>query len=185
MTLNSGNIVRLNRRPAAAAADHAAAMDDKDLYLHLLTPVKKHLYNFIRKALNFSHDADDVFQETLLKAFRYFHSYRRDKSFKTWIFTIAHNLVKDHFRRGRSLEPMEDMDAVAVVNDAAVPQDVKDIYGLAGRLKPRQREVFFLYYYNEFKVPEIVEITGLTKANVKYSLHQARKAVQKMAEAPQ
>ncbi len=64
----------------------------------------------------------------------------------------------------------------------AVSQEVREIYAAAAHLKPRQREVFFLYYYNEFNILEIVEITGLTRPNIKFILHQARSAVKKVLE---
>ncbi|HLP57249.1 MAG TPA: sigma factor-like helix-turn-helix DNA-binding protein, partial [Candidatus Deferrimicrobium sp.] len=62
------------------------------------------------------------------------------------------------------------------------PDDVRDIYRAAANLKPRQREVFFLYYYNEFQISEIVDITGLTKVNIKFILHRARVAIKEMME---
>ncbi|MCP5052225.1 MAG: RNA polymerase sigma factor [bacterium] len=161
------------------------------LFLQHLQPVKTHLYNFIRKSMNFDSDADDLFQETLLKGFRYFHSFDRGRSFKTWIFTIAHNLMKDHFTAhgavDRVLVSLEEAGEMMVEGGGAsinsISDDVRDIYTIAGQLKPRQREVFFLYYYNQFTVTEIVEITGLSRANIKFILHQARKAVKKVVEA--
>ena len=54
---------------------------------------------------------------------------------------------------------------------------------MAGTLKPRQREVFFLYYYNGFNISEIAAITGLTEVNIKFILYQARKAVKVIMEA--
>jgi len=182
MALNLDNIVR---HPGRAASEQIVETADKDLFLHLLVPVKKHLYNFIRKSMNFSQEADDIFQDTLLKSFRYFHSFKRDKSFKTWIFTIAHNLLKDHFKTGRGLVLIEDADGLPVDEDPSIPRDVRDIYQAAAGLRPRQREIFYLYYYNEFKVPEIVRITGLTRVNVKFILHQARKAVKEIMEVGQ
>ncbi len=155
--------------------------DMKYAYLELLTPVKKHLYNFIRKLLNFSPDADDIYQETLLKAFRYFHSFKEGKSFKTWIFTIAHNLAKDYFK-SRTPVSLDDVENLPLDFEGPVPAEVQDIYHEAARLKPRQREVFFLYYYNEFKVPEIVDITGLSVPNVKYALRQARETLKQQLE---
>lgn len=153
-------------------------------FLQYLTPIKKHLYNFILKSLNFSHDADDIFQETLLKGFRYFHTFDRDRDFKTWLFTIAHNLVKDYFKNNRTLVLLEDVEQLALTpgTSGPFPDDVRDIYRAAANLKPRQREVFFLYYYNEFKISEIVDITGLTKVNIKFILHRARVAIKEMME---
>lgn len=176
MTLRSVSRVRDSR------AEQSQPQETVERFLLCLEPVKKNLYNFILKSLNFSNETDDIYQETLLKAFRYFHSFDPDRSFKTWLFTIAHNLVKDYFKSSRSLVLMEDVDGFAVEVDVSIPNDVRDIYRAAGALSPRQREVFFLYYYNEFKIPEIVDITGLTKVNVKFILHRARKAVKEMME---
>ncbi len=188
MALSLDKSVRFSRKAAAVEPEKAVERGDKELFLHLLMPTKKYLYNFIQKSLGFSHEADDIFQETLLKGFRYFNSFKRDKNFKTWIFTIAHNLMKDYFNRisnGSALVLLENADEIASDKDATLPGDVQEIYNMAGNLKPRHREVFFLYYYNEFKISEIIEITGLTKVNVKFILHQARKSVKKMLEVPE
>lgn len=186
MALSLDKNGRLSRPVAAVEPEKVVEPGNKELFLHLLMPIKKYLYNFIQKSLNFSHEADDIFQDTLLKGFLYFHSFKRDKNFKTWIFTIAHNLVKDYFKRisisssGSIL--LEDADEIASDRDISLSEDVREIYNMAGKLKPRHREVFFLYYYNEFKIAEIVEITGLTRFNVKFILRQARKSVKKMLE---
>jgi RNA polymerase sigma-70 factor (ECF subfamily) len=158
----------------------------RELFLDYLLPVKKPLYNFIRKTLNFSPDADDIFQDTLLKGFRYFYSFDRRKNFKSWIFAIAHNLIKDAFTAapGHTVISLEEA-GEAAAEEAPVgglARDVREIYALARQLPLRPREVFFLYYYNEFKVSEIVEIMGLSRANVKFILHQARKTIKKILE---
>jgi RNA polymerase sigma-70 factor (ECF subfamily) len=188
MALSLDKSVRLSRQAAAVEPEKAVELGNKELFLHLLMPIKKYLYNFIQKSLNFSHEADDIFQETLLKSFRYFNSFKQDKNFKTWIFTIAHNLMKDYFKSiniknsNSNLVLMESADKIASDNEASLHGEVQEIYNMAEKLKPRHREVFFLYYYNEFKISEIVEITGLTTVNVKFILHQARKFVKKMLE---
>lgn len=182
MTLEpiEGRIIPMPRSRAAASASSLDAAD-KDRFLLLLQPVKQNLYNFIHKSMNYSQDADDIFQDTLLKAFRYFYSYKPDKSFRTWVFTIAHNLLKDFFR-GRRPEALEDVENIPVLLGHAVPGDVSEIYHAAAKLKPRDREIFFLFYLDEFKVSEISNITGLTQVNVKFILHRSRKAVKQMME---
>lgn len=171
-TNNAQNVLEVQSQPNMQTA----------CFLEHLTPVKKNLYNFILKSLNFSHDADDVFQETLLKGFRYFHTFDPARNFKTWLFTIAHNLIKDYFKSNRIFISLEEMQNRAIETGETYPDDVRDIYRVAATLNPRQREVFFLYYYNEFKIAEIVAITGLTKVNVKFILHRARLAIKKMME---
>ena len=190
MALSLDKNVRLSRPAAAVEPEKTVELGNKELFLHLLMPIKKNLYNFIRKSLDFSHEADDIFQDTLLKGFLYFHSFKRDKNFKTWIFTIAHNLMKDYFKSisisssSSASILLEDADEIALDRDISLTEDVREIYNMAWKLKPRHREVFFLYYYNEFKIAEITEITGLTKVNIKFILRQARKSVKKMLEVP-
>ena len=77
--------------------DDYKVRDIKEQVLQYLGPVQSHLYNYILKSLNFSPSGDDLFQEALLKAFRYFESYDPSRSFKTWLFTIAHNLIKNFY----------------------------------------------------------------------------------------
>ena len=183
MALNLDNIVPFPVKAGTAAADRIAEKSDQELFLNHLLPVKKHLYNFIRKSLNFSPDTDDIFQDTLLKGYRYFYSFKRDGNFKTWIFTIAHNLLKDHFKRSSTLVLLDNADGLIIDENTSIPRDVREIYHVAGTLKPRQREVFFLYYYNGFNISEIAAITGLTEVNIKFILYQARKAVKVIMEA--
>jgi RNA polymerase sigma-70 factor (ECF subfamily) len=186
MVLTAGNILQLRQR--AKETGSTARAQDRETFLAYLLPVKKHLYNFVQKTSNFSSDADDIFQDTLLKAFRYFHSFDHGKNFKTWIFTIAHNLMKDAFQEKQlrhwpvSLEEMGEIAADEDQTKTARSYDVREIYTTAAALKPRHREVFFIYYYNEFNISEIIEITGLSRANIKFMLHQARKAIQKVME---
>lgn len=154
------------------------------IYLELLIPIKKRLYNFIHKAMNFSEDSDDIYQEALLKGYKYFHSYNPDKNFKSWLFTIANNLIKDHYRKMKSIIPLEPNN-IMQMEDQAIPLKIKDIYHAVGELKPHHRQVFFLFYYNEFKITEISIITGLSESNIKFILAQSRKQLKKFLEVPE
>ncbi len=153
-------------------------------YLELLIPIKKKLYNFIHKAMNFSEDSDDIYQEALLKGYKYFHSYNPDKNFKSWLFTIANNLIKDHYRKMKFIIPLEPNN-IMQQEDQSIPLKIKDIHHAVGELKPHHRQVFFLFYYNEFKITEISIITGLSESNIKFILAQSRKRVKKFLEVPE
>ncbi len=150
----------------------------KDDFLARLSPHKEKLYNFILKSVNYSPDADDLYQDTALKAFRYFSSYDKDKAFKPWIFRIASNTIRDYFRQHHPTLHLEHLD-VPDRADSRTEQDVREIYRLAGRLKPKHRHVFFLYYYNDFSVSEISDVTGLSVFSVKFILSQSRRAVRR------
>ena len=57
-------------------------------------------------------DVDDLVQETFFRAFRGLESWRGDASFRSWLFTIAGNLLRDEFRKrkGRQMLPLDDRD---------------------------------------------------------------------------
>lgn len=151
-----------------------------DAFLVLLNPIKDHLYNFIHKAMCFSNDSDDVFQETILRAFKYRNSYDVNASFKTWIFSIALNEIKCHYNKNKkspSTQSVELEDHLHIVDDSADKKMVRDIYEVAQQLTPNQQRVFFLFYDDRFSITEISEITGLKEGNIKFILNQAREKI--------
>lgn len=150
------------------------------LFWELLLPHKHKLYNFIQKSLNLSEDANDIFQETVMRAFRYFHSYKKDKEFGTWIFAIAHNEVKKYFRKARKYVFIENIDRIKSSGQNDSRDLAQEVYRFAERLKPKQREVFFLFYYNGFTILEVAQITGVKEGTVKFMLNRARKDIKKI-----
>ena len=149
------------------------------LFWEQLSPFKLKLYNFIHKSLNFSEEADDVFQETVLRALKYFQSYKKELNFGTWLFSIAHNEIKRHFKKERKRPTFTDVEGLGI--SSSKRQDrVKDIYLYAERLKPRHREVFFLFYYSGFTISEISRIIHLKEGSIKAFLNQARNTLREL-----
>lgn len=157
-------------RPAGAALAEAD-------FRRLLEPCRRKLYNYIAKALAFSADADDVYQDTLLRAFQFSASFRRDGDFAAWIFGIAHNEIRRARKKAGRVAAGIDLDALPAAVPAADPDLVRDVYRFAERLKPRHRDVFFLFYDGGFKISEIARVTGLREGNVKFILNRARRAL--------
>lgn len=155
-------------------------------FQEMLEPVKNSLYNFILKSLNFSEDADDVFQETVLRALKYISGFKENYSFKTWIYAIAQNEIRGYYRENkeRIQQTMldnrreENLEAdIPVDNDRAAAALVKDIYEIAAGLNPQQRNVFFLFYDDRFSLKEIGRITGLKEGNIKFILNRSREII--------
>lgn len=149
-------------------------------FWQLLMPHKHKLYNFIQKSVNFSEDADDIFQETVLRAFRYFYSYKKEKKFSTWIFSIAHNEVKKYFRKAGRYVSVSDIEKFKSSGQDDSHELVQEVYRFAERLKPKHRQVFFLFYYNGFSLSEVSQITGIKEGTIKFMLNQARNDLRKI-----
>jgi RNA polymerase sigma-70 factor (ECF subfamily) len=147
---------------------------DKDAFWELLAPCRERLFNYIRKSLRFATAAEDVYQEAVLNAFRHFGTFRPEKEFAPWIFAIAHNALRDHFRREARTPAGPDVERLGDESGERKREMVREVFAYAERLKPRHREVFFLFYDSGFSVAEIAGVTGLREGNVKLILHQAR-----------
>ena len=182
----------------AAAEDHelvAAALDgSQEAYRRLVVRFERPLYSLIARMVGDRLAAEDLAQETFVKAFRHLGSYDRTRKFSSWLFKIAHNTALDHLRR-RELEtvPLETPDAdgsdlVAVLTDPSerTPEAVAQRSDLAqalaravARLRPEYREVVLLRFAEGQAYQDIAEITGLPLGTVKTQLHRARKELVK------
>jgi RNA polymerase sigma-70 factor (ECF subfamily) len=155
---------------------HDAALADAD-FRRLLEPCRRKLYGYIVKSLGFSAEADDVYQETLLRAFQFSASFRRGEDFAAWIFGIAHNEIRRARRAARRTIAGVDLAEVPAPAPESDAELIREVYRFAERLKPRHKEVFFLFYDSGFKVAEIARVTGLREGNVKFILNRARRAL--------
>jgi RNA polymerase sigma-70 factor (ECF subfamily) len=163
-------------------------------FQQLIIPFEEKLYNFIFKALNFSQDADDVFQETVLRAFKYRNSFKirafkyrnsfkTKGSFRTWLFSIASNEIRSYFNKNKNLiGKCNSLDCENIVCDVDNKTRVQDVYDVAESLDPKKRQVFFLFYYNRFSINEIKEITGIKEGNIKFILNQCRGEIKSKLE---
>ena len=135
--------------------------------------------------------AEDLAQETFVKAFRSLASYDRQRKLSSWLFTIAHNTTIDHLRRKRlATVPLEvEGDEVSPVDRAAAP-DAESPERVALRadllrafeaalteLRPDHAEVLVLRFQEGMAYDEIAEVMGLPLGTVKTHLHRARKAL--------
>ena len=178
MTMKPDILTNVMRKAAALLKKEEALTQVS--FRFLLNPIKENLYNFIFKALTFSEDAEDVYQETVLRAFKYRAGYRRADSFKTWIFAIAHNEIKRYFnthKQSRDQFNFEDHPDISADGEKHNESLVRDIYEIAQQLTTRQRQVFFLFYDQRFSIREINKITGLKQGNIKFILNQARENI--------
>jgi RNA polymerase sigma-70 factor (ECF subfamily) len=145
------------------------------------TAVARFLYNSGAE----SEEIDDLVQEALFRAFRRLDSWRGDASFRTWLISIAGNLLKDRARagKGRRLVPLEGHE----VADAADPDSHFTSRDLQERLRqelarlPRlQREVFLLRAQEGSEYAEIAVALGTTAGAARVHYHNAVKRLKEL-----
>ena len=139
-------------------------------------------------------DAEDIAQDTYLKAAEKINTFRGESSVKTWFFTIASNLAKDNLRtQKRWVENVTDITKTAALSNAQFFQEAMNIRMTSpnGQFEAKEHIAFcftciskslpleqqlciFLKEVYEFRVNEITIILDTTEAMVKYYLHTGR-----------
>lgn len=134
------------------------------------------------------HDAEDVVQETFVRAFGSIDGFRGDSSLRTWLFTIARRLVLDHRRadrrRGEQVE-VRDADVRTEFDplDAVVADETeRRMRGAVARLTPTQREVFVLRVGEGMSYKEIADTVGTTEGAARVHYHNAMRAIKELVD---
>ena len=157
----------------------------------LLNRHKDRLFNYIFFIVRSKEVAEDIFQETFVKAIVTLQQgrYTNDGKFAAWITRIAHNLVIDQFRIERNENTVSnDETEVDLLNDARLAegtvenrmvneQVLKDVRMLVDELPDCQREVVFMRYYQDLSFKDIADITGVS---INTALGRMRYAILKM-----
>ncbi len=153
----------------------------------LLARYRKPLFSFIFRMLGDFHKAQDIFQETFFRVFRYAYRYDESQKFSSWLYRIAHNLCIGEMRkRKRSETIFEEKDAKELVEhpDEMTPnkelenKEMEQIIEKAIlKLTESQREVLILREYQKLSYEEIAQITSMSIPAVKSCLHRARMAL--------
>jgi RNA polymerase sigma-70 factor (ECF subfamily) len=130
-------------------------------------------------------DLDDLVQDTFFRAFRALGTWRGDASMRSWLFTIAGNLLRDEFRKrkGRQMLSLEDRDLPARADPfaelAAAETEQRVREGLA-RLPRLQREVFLLRVQEGSEYAEIAAALGTTPGAARVHYHHAVKRLKEL-----
>ena len=143
------------------------------------------LYWKIRSIVLTHEDADDVLQNTFLKAWKSLPTFQGKAKLSTWLYRIAINESLDFLRRKKAAA-LSSADADLSVANRLLADDYFDgdksqavLQEAIATLPDVQRTVFTLRYYDEMKYSEISEILGTSEGSLKASYHIA---VQKITD---
>ena len=148
----------------------------RDEYRVLIDRYKDHLYRHCFYIVRDEDVAEDMTQETFIKAFNNLNRYDPAKaSFKTWAYTIATRECLSYLRRKKPL-PLEDDDTVAS-DTASADQLAKDkeVQEAVMRLKPKFRTVIVLHYWHGYSYEEIANAMDVPVGSVRGWIFRAKK----------
>lgn len=146
---------------------------------------QRKVYFFVRKMVINHDDANDVTQNTFIKAWKGMDLFREESKFSTWLLRIAYNesinfINKRNRLAGISLDNIEkDLPSVLAQDQYYSGDDIQQILQTAiATLPEKQKAVFILKYYENKKYEEIALITGTSIGGLKASFHHAKNKIE-------
>jgi RNA polymerase sigma factor (sigma-70 family) len=151
----------------------------------LVRQYQQRLYAFIRRMVTDHEEAQDVLQNTFIKAWKGLDGFREDARLFSWLYRIAHNECLDHLRRMRrglfvdNEAVFERLTATLDSSEHFTGEAIeRRLQRAVMRLPDKQRAVFTMKYFEELKYEEISAITGTSVGALKSSYHIAVKKIE-------
>jgi RNA polymerase sigma-70 factor (ECF subfamily) len=121
-------------------------------------------------------DAADLSQKTFINAFRNIRGFNRRSNFKTWLYRIAINVCRNHFRddprrRELNIEGMVFVDGTSPLDHMISAEERRRLCLALNELPEKQRHTVVLKVYHGLTYREIAEITGCAEGTAKANFH--------------
>lgn len=169
---------------------------DENAFATLVEKYKHRIYTTIYLVVKTEEIAQDLMQDTFIKAIKTLRSgrYNEEGKFLPWILRIAHNLAIDYFRRERRYPSVVFEDGSNVFNTLNFSEDSietlqikreshEHLRGLIKRLPEQQRQVLIMRHYEDMSFQEIADATGVSintaLGRMRYALINLRKMMSK------
>jgi RNA polymerase sigma-70 factor, ECF subfamily len=166
----------------------AAAAGDAQAFTQLVHLHSRRVFAYLSHLTRHPHDAQDLAQQTFIKAYRHLAAFDCERPFINWLLTIARRTALNHFRDNkRWVGPPDEVVSREPSPARALEQSelADSIWARARRiLSPREFEVMWLRFAEELSTEETAKVAGLTKIHVKVIVHRARQRLLKGEVAP-
>jgi RNA polymerase sigma-70 factor (ECF subfamily) len=148
----------------------------------------KRLFSLCLKLCAHREDAEDLYQETWIKAYRFYDRYDSEQEFEKWLTTICANTFRDLLRRQKwkslfiPFRSNEEKDALLSSIPAVEAEDFSEVKEAVDSLPDKYRLVTVMYYWDGCDVKKTAELLSIPEGTVKYQLHKARELLKRRLE---
>ena len=173
MTINENNIIK----------QLASTKTQREAFGWLVSQYGQKLYWVIRRIVLSHETADDVLQNTFLKAWNRLDNFRGQSKVYTWLYRIAVNEALDQVRHEKLVSAAGGVEDISVANRLIADEyfDGDKTHAMlqeaVSKLPDVQRTVFNMRYFEEMKYSEMSEILGTSEGALKASYHIAVKKI--------
>jgi len=168
-----------------AAAVALARDGNEDAFRVLVERHSRHVFRLACRMTGKPEDAEDVVQETFIRAFRQLGRFEARSNFSTWLYRIAYNCAIDFIRARPHREQNEERETLESMSDVVTSPGADDMV-YAGQisdrvqqaleeLSPKERAAFLMRHYHGHSIEEIGASLGLKTNATKHSIFRAVK----------
>lgn len=157
---------------------------DVNAFSNLVEMHKGLVYTIAFRMLKNAEDAEELAQDTFVKAYNSLKDFKFESKFSTWLYRITYNGAISKLRKkqieladveSENIPEQEVISAFNSINELKRNEQKKYINEAIEQLKEEDALLITLYYFDESTIEEISQVTQLTISNVKVKLHRARK----------
>jgi RNA polymerase sigma factor (sigma-70 family) len=161
---------------------------NSNAFSYIVDRHKNKAYNLAFRICGNNEEAEEIAQDSFLKAYRSLKGFKMKSSFATWLYRIVYNTAISHVRiKKKGVLSLEDFpaDATDFIGENTSEEEAEKEYRSSlinfalQKINEEERGLISLYYYEEMSTEEISDVTGISKSNIKVKLFRAR---QKMLE---
>lgn len=159
---------------------------DRQAYAMLVDEYKSPIYNLAYRMTANVEDADDLTQETFIRAYQYLWRYDPRKKFFTWLYTLAFNLIKNHLRKNKKEKLSEKLNASSLTDSNTSPEEKmiedQEISSYLLLLEDELRALLIMKYQQELSLEEIATITGKSLSAVKMRIYRGLERLKELMQ---
>jgi RNA polymerase sigma-70 factor (ECF subfamily) len=145
----------------------------------LFNRYSRRLYGYFLKSTLAKDESDDLTQELFIRVMKYRKSYKDGQSFEIWVFQIARNMVKDHYKKMKvhtdHFNPVEVMPEVMEESSNGATEREQQLYRAMKKLPDEKRELLVLSKFEGLKYEQIATLRKTTVSNIKVQVHRTMK----------
>ena len=160
-------------------------------YADLVKTHQRYVFTLAMRFTRSREDAEEVAQDTFVKAYRSLNNYQRSAKFSTWLYTIVYHTAMTHLRKKRlktsSIDDDENslqLESYATDDYSSIEKKSRSFYvnQAIGMLLPDDATIITLFYQGEQSLVEIANVMGMEANTVKVKLHRARHRLKEKLE---
>lgn len=164
---------------------------DPQAFGELVKRYQDYVFTIVIRMVQHREEAQEITQDTFVKAYSSLKSFRGDSKFSSWLYTIAYRKTLDQLKKNKRYGSFDGLEQVADVDPDIDTHGLKrlvaqerseTIKAAIAELEPVTAALITYYYYEEMSVKEIEKITDLSQDNIKVKLYRGRKKLLTLLE---